>query len=106
VKRSAMAAYIFILWLLFTTAVVVIYMKYARANYPSAWRWEYLLLGSSFVWGGTVGLLLSLDSTLISNKTVLTAIMCGLAAVVLFRFIGVARLRHLLPQKTTPPTST
>ncbi len=101
-----MATYAYILWLLSTGAVVVIYMKYARANFPSAWRWEFLLLGSSFVWGGTVGLLLTLDSTLIINKTLLTAIVCGLAAVVLFRFVGVARLRHLLPPKTIPPAST
>lgn len=38
------------LWVIASGAMIVIYIRYALANYPNSWRWELLLISSSFIW--------------------------------------------------------
>ena len=96
-----MIALLSLLWVISLGAMIAIYLQYAYTNYPKSWRWEFLLIGSSFIWGCLLGLLVSIQRYS-GSKLVLIVVICGIIAVVLNRYLGMHRLTHLLPKKKLP----
>jgi hypothetical protein len=89
------------LWIVSLGIMIVIYLQYAYANYPKSKRWEFLLIGSSFIWGCSLGLLASIQSYT-GGKLILVILLCGIISVILNRFVGMYRLIYLLPKRNLP----
>ncbi len=91
------------LWAVASGAMIVIYIRYALANYPKSWRWEVLLIGSSFIWGVVMGLIV-FPQIYSGGELLLCLVLTGAVSVFLNRYLGVPRLMYALPKKQAPTT--
>jgi hypothetical protein len=87
------------LWLISIIFSIAVYLRHAYANYPKSWRWELLLVGSSFVWGCISGAIILLKDYS-GVAFVLGVLAFGSAAAILYRFFFMDNLRHLIPKRT------
>ncbi len=94
-------AFLVVTWLVLAVLAVVVQLRYAYANYPRSWRWEALLISSSFACGSVLGLILFgagyKDLTLAS-----VVIACGLAFAFIYRFLFVYNVQHVIPKRKSP----
>jgi len=97
-----MIALLCLLWIVLLGVMIAIYLQYAYANYPKSWRWEFLLIGSSFIWGCILGLIASIQSYS-DGMLILITVSCGIIAVILNRLVGMSRLMYLFPKRKLPP---
>jgi hypothetical protein len=88
------------LWVIASGAMIVIYIRYALANYPRSWRWELLLIGSSFIWGVVMGSIV-FPEIFSGGQLVLYLVLTGAVSVFLNRYLGVPRMMFALPKKPT-----
>ena len=92
------------LWVIASGAMIVIYIRYALANYPKSWRWELVLIGSSFVWGVVMGSIV-FPQVFSGGQLMLCLALAGGVSVFLNRCLGVPRMMHSLPKKAAPTNS-
>jgi hypothetical protein len=93
-----MTPYLLILFAIAVGVTITAYLRYAYANYPKSWRWELLLIGSPFIVGSIMGILL-FTTDFRGGILILIAMTLGFAFVVLFRFFSMYRLQHLIPKR-------
>ena len=92
------------LWVIASGAMIVIYIRYALANYPNSWRWELLLISSSFIWGIVMGSIV-FPQIFSGAQLVLCLALTGAVSVFLNRYLGVPNMMYALPKKPAPNNS-
>ena len=89
------------LLILLGVANIVVYVRYAQANYPQSRRWEYMLIGVPFLLGSAIGAVLA-GKDFPSVFFVLFVLGNGAAFAFLYRCLYVQNMQHVMPKRVTP----
>lgn len=90
-----------VLWAASVASVIVIYLNYGYANYPKSWRWELLLISSSFVCGCMSGVILMIKDYN-GGSFALGVLFMGCAFIVIFRFFFIHSVLRVIPKRPPP----
>jgi len=85
-------------------ATIFIQLRYAYANYPKSWRWQFLLVGSSFALGCVMGVII-LARDYQGEALAVGVLAFGVACVVVYRFFFLSNVQHVIPKRKPPPGS-
>lgn len=97
-----MTIFLLVLWVLSLGIILLVQLRYASANYPRSWHWEFLLISTSFVSGCIMGA--ALFMRYYGSGTFVTSVITfGLTFVVVFRFFFLQRIRRVIPKR--PPSA-
>lgn len=96
-----MNIFLITLWILSGGATIAVYLLYAYANYPKSWRWELLLIGSSFVCGCISGVFI-LVKDFRGIAFALGVLLSGCAFAIVFRFFFLDSVRRGIPKRASP----
>lgn len=96
-----MITFLCISWTVALGASIIVHLRYAHANYPKSWRWELLLLGSTFVWGCIAGAA-ALMRDFSGYAFLFGTLSFGITAAVLYRMLFVKNMRRIIPKRPLP----
>lgn len=99
-----MIALLGLLLVLSLSATILIQLRYAYENYPRSWRWEFLLVGSSFALGCTMGVMI-FGRDYQGGALAVGVLATGVACVVVYRFFFLSNVQHVIPKRKPPPGS-
>jgi hypothetical protein len=90
-----MTTLFFGLWVVFSIATIIAYLRFAKTNFAWTWKWELLLIGLPFCSGGIVALAAMMPSGYHGIELPIGAIVTGCFFVICFRVAAMHNLRYL-----------
>jgi hypothetical protein len=93
-----MITFILILLAFAVAILITAYIRYAGANYPRSWRWEFLLIGTSFFFGCVLGALLFMGD-FSGGTLIIIMLVIGSIFAFLYRFLFVHNMQYAIPKR-------
>ena len=99
--ESTVITLLLILWTVSVSSIIVIYLRYAYANYRKSQRWEVLLIGSGFACGCVSGAII-LKGDYSGGTLALGVLSSGCAFAIIFRFFFLHNIQRVIPKRPPP----
>lgn len=79
--------------------VVYLQIRYAQANYPKSWPWQWALFLSAFIFGVTCFATI-IYQEVTRYELLLFSLLTGISSGLVFGFLFPHNMRHIYPKRT------